>query len=163
MKKRSWEEENTLNFQLIGRPVTKGSYRAYVAKPGVCRACKYGRNLRAYVTNDNPQTKQAESLITNAFYRRFIRQELWKGAVEVSITFYFIRPKSFDPTMFYPIKKSDIDKLQRTVYDALTGVLYVDDGQIVNAHIFKRFGKVEGIVVQTKNLTEIEKGQPLAI
>lgn len=67
--------------------------------------------------------------------------------VEIGITFVFVRPKSHytskgelragAPT--HP-GKPDIDKLCRAVLDALTGILYHDDAQVVSLNASKRYG-----------------------
>jgi len=38
-------------------------------------------------------------------------------------------------------KKPDIDNLAKAVKDALKGIIYHDDSQIVEAHLFKRYGE----------------------
>ena len=72
-------------------------------------------------------------------------RKVWTGpptdkAVSLSCTFYFPRPKSAEKRL-YPTKRSvpDGDKLRRAIGDALTGVLYVDDSQIVNGSDFRRY------------------------
>ena len=53
-------------------------------------------------------------------------------AVAVQITFWFKRPKTVSKNRAYPNVKPDIDKLSRAVLDALTGVVYSDDGRVVD-------------------------------
>lgn len=67
--------------------------------------------------------------------------------VGIGIAFVFVRPKSH-----YTSKgelragapshpgKPDIDKLCRAVLDALTGILYHDDAQVVSLNASKRYG-----------------------
>lgn len=67
--------------------------------------------------------------------------------VQLFCRFYFVRPlshlkksggltKSAPPAM---TRNPDIDKLLRAVLDALTGVLYVDDAQVVQLAAVKRY------------------------
>jgi len=61
----------------------------------------------------------------------------WKNRepVAMSLEFIFPRPKkSANP--FPPI---DLDKLLRTVFDALTGIIMADDKQIVYVEMTKRY------------------------
>jgi crossover junction endodeoxyribonuclease RusA len=51
--------------------------------------------------------------------------------VSLTAFFYFQRPASVSKSRAYPSVKPDLDKLCRAVLDALTGILWVDDGQVV--------------------------------
>lgn len=51
----------------------------------------------------------------------------------------------------YHTKKPDIDNLAKAVKDALKGIIYADDSQIVEAHLFKQYGEpMVRIEIQTK-------------
>ena len=55
-----------------------------------------------------------------------------KGAgVVVSVVFGFPRPTGRDRGRLSPCVRPDVDKLARALLDALTGVAYDDDGQVV--------------------------------
>jgi len=43
--------------------------------------------------------------------------------------------------------RPDLDKLERALLDALTGVLFVDDSQVVAIHSAKVFGELPGVEV----------------
>jgi Holliday junction resolvase RusA-like endonuclease len=47
----------------------------------------------------------------------------------------------------WPASRPDVDKLARAVLDALTGVLYRDDGQVVTLDVTKRYGEQDGMTV----------------
>lgn len=49
-------------------------------------------------------------------------------------------------------KRPDLDKLQRAVLDALTGVVYLDDSQVVDVHATKRYGDAPGLDVEIREL-----------
>ena len=40
----------------------------------------------------------------------------------------------------HPARKPDVDKYLRRILDAMTGVIYADDGQVVQVSAAKRFG-----------------------
>lgn len=52
----------------------------------------------------------------------------------------------------HPITRPDVLKVARAVEDALTGVLWLDDSQIVDEQLVKRFGDVEGVHVEVTRL-----------
>lgn len=60
----------------------------------------------------------------------------------------------------FPAKMPDIDKLARLVLDSLTGVVYVDDGQVVRLGCEKvwtdRFTGREGVTIYVKFLSQPE-------
>lgn len=61
------------------------------------------------------------------------------GAVVMNLEFVMPRPKSAPKTRAMPaIKRPDIDKLSRAIFDALSGVCYVDDSQVVGLKASKR-------------------------
>src|SRR6185503_2261544 len=81
--------------------------------------------------------------------------ELFNGPVGIDIQFVLPRPKTFTPPKFleadralwkamfidgWPphLKKPDADKLMRAVFDGLTGVVWHDDSQVIEAHGHKR-------------------------
>lgn len=65
-------------------------------------------------------------------------------AVEVSITFLFVRPPSVsEKKRPLPSVMPDIDKLARAVLDGLTaGGVVTDDARVVDLHARKRYGTV---------------------
>ena len=76
----------------------------------------------------------------------------WTGPVNLEAEFRFIRPKHHytggnrergilkHDAPAYPIGKPDRGKLLRCVEDALAGIVYVDDAQIVKGDVSKVYG-----------------------
>lgn len=60
-----------------------------------------------------------------------------EGAVEVSLMFYLEKPRTVVRT--FPSVKPDVDKLARSCLDALSGVAYIDDSQVVTLDVAKRY------------------------
>ena len=58
--------------------------------------------------------------------------------IEMTIDFRLPRPKTVRRNL--PYVAPDLDKLIRAVLDALTGVAYVDDGQVVTIKSTKTYG-----------------------
>ncbi len=67
--------------------------------------------------------------------RRFQRPS--SKSVHVMLMFALPRPKSVERVQ--PTVKPDLDKLQRPVLDALTGIAYIDDAQVTHIVASKRY------------------------
>jgi Holliday junction resolvase RusA-like endonuclease len=65
------------------------------------------------------------------------------AAIEISVTFYFAKPASASKNVIHKITRPDVDKCLRSILDALTGIVYLDDAQVVDSHSHKRFGLPE--------------------
>jgi len=57
--------------------------------------------------------------------------------VTVSVVYGFARPKGRDRLRVDPCVRPDVDKLSRALLDALTGIAYDDDGQVVALSVRK--------------------------
>jgi Holliday junction resolvase RusA-like endonuclease len=55
----------------------------------------------------------------------------------LTVTFHLPRPATLPQKIRQHVKLPDLDKLVRCVADALTGVLYLDDKQVVDLHARK--------------------------
>lgn len=53
-----------------------------------------------------------------------------------------------------PTTKPDIDNVQKAVMDALTGVWYVDDSQIVESHVGKWYSENPRVEVTVEEATD---------
>ena len=80
----------------------------------------------------------------------------WQGPVMVTISFYMVRPKAHFGTgknaeklkpqaPAYPATHPDIDKLARSVLDALTGICFHDDRQVVALALGKFYAESPGM------------------
>jgi Holliday junction resolvase RusA-like endonuclease len=69
--------------------------------------------------------------------------------VEMTIEFRLPRPKTVKRDL--PYVAPDLDKLIRAVLDALTGIAYVDDGQVVSINSSKVYGE-PGVSVSVVSL-----------
>ena len=65
-----------------------------------------------------------------------------EGPVGVSLDFKLIRGKTVKRT--YPTVKPDLDKLERAVLDALTGIAWLDDAQVVEVRKRKFYADGDG-------------------
>jgi Holliday junction resolvase RusA-like endonuclease len=69
--------------------------------------------------------------------------------VEMTIDFRLPKPKTVKRDL--PYVAPDLDKLIRAVLDALTGVAYVDDGQVVSITSTKTYG-IPGVTISLISL-----------
>jgi crossover junction endodeoxyribonuclease RusA len=83
------------------------------------------------------------------------------GAVGVNVAFCFDRPKTHSTTKglrsnapTYKVSKPDIDKLLRAVLDAMTGVCFADDSQVVAIYCTKKYSRAAVTKVEVFNLME---------
>jgi crossover junction endodeoxyribonuclease RusA len=125
----------TITFFVPGTHVPKGSARAYVNR----------YTGRAAVVQDNADRQRPwASLISLMAQEAGLRPV--DGGVALTLTFNMPRPKyhfkpdgSLKPSFraLAHTKRPDIDKLAMCVLDALTGVAYADDSQVVKFNAWK--------------------------
>jgi crossover junction endodeoxyribonuclease RusA len=130
-----------VSFTVLGAAQTKGSAKAFVPKKWAAEAVAKGKAPRAIVTNDNPNAKSWEQRIATEA-QAVAGNYLFPGAVVLTVTFHLPRPKSLPRRMVHHMTRPDCDKATRCVLDALSGVLYHDDGQVVELHVRKQFAGV---------------------
>lgn len=111
-----------ISFEVEGNPVTQGSMK---------------------VINGRVLHSRGEALI---LWRTMIALAARKAGafpvpnpVEMTIEFRLPRPKTVKRD--FPYVAPDLDKLIRAVLDALTGIAYVDDGQVISINSSKVYGE----------------------
>lgn len=117
-----------VSFTVYGLPRAQGSMRPVVSKSTGRAFNKVDPRLLAW------RQTVAETAMTKA------RGEPLAGPLVLIARFYLPRPKSAPKRVVYPAKRPDLDKLVRAVGDALAGVLYHDDAQIVELRARKDYG-----------------------
>lgn len=125
---------SAISFTAYGTPAPKGSTRAFVPKGW----------KRAIVTEDNKHTRPWAAIVQDAAIMAGggagTAIEFQKGSpVRLEIRFIMPRPKSLPKRVRRHVKKPDLDKLVRAVKDALTGVTWVDDSQVVQVEAEKQY------------------------
>jgi|SRR5262245_1000620 len=123
-----------VTFTVVGDPAPKGSTRAFVPFSWAREAVRAGRAPRAVITRANPRAKDWEHRIATEAAQA-LPGWLFVGPVIVSVTFRMLRPPSV--RRGHHTVKPDIDKLSRCVLDALSGVLFADDAQVIELHVRK--------------------------
>jgi Holliday junction resolvase RusA-like endonuclease len=142
----------TLAFSVLGEARPGGSKRAFVVKG------------RAVVTDDAGKSgktwRRDVQLAANAALEQAGGFELLAGPLVVRMTFYRRRPKAhygargalLPSAPAYPTVKPDALKLARAIEDALTGLIWRDDAQIVAGAQAKRYGEPERVEISVTEL-----------
>lgn len=147
-----------VQFGVSGKPGTKGSTRAFprVKKDGT---------IGVVVTSDNRKLGVWTDAVAWAA-RAAMRRERCAMTVEpvsVALVFYVRQPQRPRHHLF-PVAKPDLDKLSRAVLDALTGVVYHDDAQVVSMTASKHYASeppvVEGVIVTVESLVVGDASDP---
>ena len=73
--------------------------------------------------------------------------EIHDGALDLRLIFHLPRPKSLPKKVVHHTKKPDADNLCKAIKDALRGVLYRDDSQIVTLEVHKQYGDPPRVII----------------
>lgn len=136
-----------LRLNVEGTPVPQGSKSAWVNK-ATSRAVMFDQNTKKLAP-------WRETVHTAA-------SVLFKGdrvddvAVVVILEFRMPRPASVKRA--FPHVKPDVDKLARAVLDALTGVVFKDDSQVVSLQASKVYSDRPGVLVRVGAHTPNREG-----
>ena len=136
-----------IKFIAYATPQPQGSMRGFVL-PG-----KNGQKARAILTSDNSKLKPYRSEVTRsamlALSEAGVAEPFAGKHVPVSLVldFYLDRPASIPKKRKEMVVRPDLSKLVRSTEDAMTGVLYADDAQVVELSVRKHYGSPERVEV----------------
>lgn len=130
-------------FEVMGTPVAKG-------RP---RVTKWG-------TYTPEKTVNYENLVQFSYLQQYKGLESMQGYLKMEI--YFLMPivastsKKRKQLMLerkiLPDKKPDIDNCIKSITDALNGIAYADDKQVVEVHAYKYYSEEPQAVVMISNI-----------
>ncbi len=123
----------SIKLTVPGPPVAKG--RPRMTRGGI--AC-----------TPNP-TRIAEAYIRSLFVAKYPHHVALDGPLEMTVLAFFAIPKSASRALraqmilggVYPTKRPDGDNILKLCEDALNGVAYKDDSQLVSVSIDKRYSE----------------------
>lgn len=127
----------SVEFVVYGNPAPAGSKTAGITKQG-----------RTFVRDSSKRSYPWKQTVAQTAGVAMAGRPLLEGPLELTLTFVVPRPKGHYGTRglrpsapAHPTVKPDVLKLARAVEDALSGVVYRDDAQIVDEHLVKRYGE----------------------
>lgn len=126
---------------MLGEPQPQGSKTVGTAKSG-----------RRFVREDNPETGPWRQAVASAALAAMNGRQLRPGPLRMRVVLVFARPAGHFGTgrntgrlkpsaPLYCRTRPDLDKLLRALGDALTGIVFRDDAQIVDVHAEKHYGE----------------------
>jgi len=137
-----------ITFDVLGRPAPQGSKKS-IGNNRFVESSKYLPAWRKAVR------VAAEHAVASEGWQRV------SGPVELEVMFYLERPSSVSVTKRpQPIVPPDVDKLLRGVGDALTGVVYDDDSQVIRVLAWKVYADTRepGCFIRVNELSQFENG-----
>lgn len=137
----------TLSLVIPGPPVGKQRARTF-----------YDPRVRHVVSKTPRKTVSQESFIKAMFVHKYPGHVPLEGSVEMDLLIYFPIIKSASKKrqadmlagVELPTKKPDSKNILGLVEDALNGLAYVDDCQIVSHMIVKKYAKAARIEVRVR-------------
>lgn len=150
-----------IKFSVIGIPQTAGSKRAFPFKRG-------DGSLGVRVSDDNPKgANWKQAVAYSALESLNGHRGLLTGALSVTMTFYRPRPAGHFKvhgelskaglSQSAPVSRPDVLKLARAVEDALSLVIYRDDSQIVEEHLFKCWGEPARMEIEIREIDTVDQ------
>jgi crossover junction endodeoxyribonuclease RusA len=148
-----------ISLVVRGLPVPQGSARAFMA------------HGRAFVATEGNRTSSPlgawRSSIASEARTAMGNRPVLEGPVFVTIELRMPRPKAHFHTPLHGsgiretapewhAKKPDIDKLARSILDAITAVVIRDDAQVVGLYIEKRYELADEPVGATIGIREVK-------
>ena len=136
-----WPAEGRRITQRIARGLMKLAFRVVTDPVAKARPRASFRGGKALIYTP-ANTKDAEWRIRTAFCSEFPDHEVWAGPVTLVITAWLSMPKSIAKkrrATALPVSRPDCDNYLKTVLDALNGVAFADDSQVVTVTCSKRY------------------------
>jgi crossover junction endodeoxyribonuclease RusA len=138
-----------IQFAVFGRPEPQGSKNAWVLPTkngGKGRAIMYDQNAKKMKPYRQEVSRAALATLHDLEIERPLAGE--HVPVSVELNFFFAKPKSTKKSVLFPAVKPDVDKLIRSTFDALTGVLFKDDAQVVVVTARKFYDALERVEIR---------------
>ena len=110
-----------------------------------------------------PDTRAAEAAIRAAFKRKYPDHRPWTGPVLLGFNAVFAIPGSFGYQLraraqagdLYVTKKPDKDNIEKLIVDALAGVAFVDDSQVIGGGV-KIYGERPRLEFSLRRIAQVQ-------
>lgn len=148
-----------VRFDIPGPPKAQGR-----AKTRIVTAKGTGRQFASIYTPASSRKEAGE--VRYLASRQMGDRVPFEGPIQINLSFLLAIPTSFSKKARrealagwqFPAKKPDYDNLAKLICDAMNGIVYRDDSQIVTAFITKRYSEQPTVLVSVKALAT---GEPV--
>jgi len=160
---------DAITFFVEGRPEPGGSKTSFV--PTDKKGNPYRGPTGRIIVNTTDANKNVKhwKIHVAAIARIKFNRKPFDGPIACRFEFILARPqfhfgtgrnaeKVKDSAPHFPTGKPDTLKLSRGTEDALTGICWHDDAQVVNQTATKRYGALEGVRITIEPVTVITPG-----
>lgn len=155
-----------VTFVVHGQAQTAGSKQSFVPLHRTTKQPFRNKNGGIVVStvDDNPKSKGWKKIVAKAA-KSAHKGPLLNGPLVATFRFFRPRPKNHFAKFglskaghesLAPDTRPDVLKLTRACEDALNGVLYSDDSQIVEEHLFKHWGEPARVEIEIRELVQAE-------
>lgn len=155
-----------VTFTVLGQAQTAGSKQSFVPLHRTTKQPFRNKNGGIVVStvDDNPKSKGWKKIVAKAA-KEAHKGPLLTGPLVATFRFFRPRPKNHIGKLgltkagresIAPDTKPDVLKLTRAAEDALNGVIYTDDAQIVEEHLFKCWGEPARVEIEIKQMVQAE-------
>jgi Holliday junction resolvase RusA-like endonuclease len=122
------------------------------------------RVLKNGITYTPKKTVNYETLVKQLYIEKYFQKQL-EGPIRAVITAYMYIPKSESKKRkkkmlaneILPTKMPDWDNVGKIITDALNGLAYEDDKQIVDAHVIKLYSDQPRVEVELEEIEGVEE------
>jgi Holliday junction resolvase RusA-like endonuclease len=158
----------TITFTVYGRSEPAGSKQSFVPLHRTTKQPFRNKNGGIVVStvDDNPKSKGWKKVVAKAA-KEAHRGPLLDGPLVATFRFFRPRPKNHHAKFglskvgaqsVAPDTRPDVLKLARAVEDAMIGICYEDDAQIVEEHLFKCWGEPARVEIEVTQMVQAEVG-----
>ena len=123
---------------------------------------RFARRGNFVTTYDTPKIKTYKKHIEIAVKNEMVSKNIsmTERPLIINLTFTFAPPKSYPKYKVKEImggkvqftKNVDVDNLAKAVMDAINGVAYKDDRQVVELNVKKRYGEKDAVHIKIKEV-----------
>jgi crossover junction endodeoxyribonuclease RusA len=111
------------------------------------------------ISHSPASTVKWEALVRKIAQDHVPQEGLLQGPLHVNLDCHLLKPKSKPKRVNWPTTKPDIDKIARAVLDAMTGVIYRDDAQVVALRVAKFYGDPPRLEIAIQFIGEVSTCQ----
>lgn len=142
-----------ISLTVYGQPQPAGSKTVGFAKSG-----------QHFVRDSAKGSAEWKRTVAQVAGAEMSGRSLLEGPLGLVVDFYLPRPKGHFGTgrnagsvkgsaPLFPVTKPDATKLLRAVEDALTGIVWRDDAQVVEQHVRKHYGEPTRVEISVDVMT----------